>query len=277
MKKQIVITGGYSGIGLELSKIILKQGDTLGLIFRNENSKNDLLTKHPEFNSESVDFFYADLSNQEQIVRVAKVIKEKWNKVDILFNNAGVLLGEKKLSAQGNEMHYEVNTLAPYLLALELKPALIKSEKALMVNTATDGLHYLKKIKIQELLNPVKFKKLLGSYMQSKMALALLMNNLSEIWMKDNIRIINASPSGNKTKLSEGDGMPGWMIPMRKLFYKNPEFGAKLLYDAAFKEIYFDKTGIYLQKNKIEKLNFKINEEQKTELLKGLKLQHPMH
>ncbi|HEY5125479.1 MAG TPA: SDR family NAD(P)-dependent oxidoreductase [Ignavibacteria bacterium] len=277
MKKQIIITGGYSGIGLELSKILLKQGHKLGLIVRNENSQSDFLNKYPEFDTENTDFFIADLGIQEKVVQIANAIKEKWDKVDILFNNAGILLGEEKYSVQGNEMHFEINTLAPYSLAIELKSSMIKSKNALIVNTVTDGLHYMKKIDINGLLSPKKFRKLFGSYMHSKLALALLMNNISDEWIKDNIRIINASPGGNKTKLTKGNGMPVWMIPFRILMYKKPEYGAKLLYDAAFKEDFMDKTGVFLQNNKIQKLRIRLKNEENNELLKGLKTAHISH
>jgi NAD(P)-dependent dehydrogenase (short-subunit alcohol dehydrogenase family) len=273
MEKQIIITGGYSGIGVELSKILLKQGHKLGLIVRNENSKNSFLQKNPEFETIKVDFFLADLSIQERVVQVVNEILGNWHKVDILFNYAGLLLDKKKYSYQQNELHYEINTLAPFLLANKLKPALLNSENPLIVNTVTDGLHYMKTIDINELIDPVKFRKLFGSYMQSKLALALLMQDLSGEWIKNKIRIINVSPGGNKTKLSAGKGMPGWMLPFRKLLYKKPEYGARLLYYAAFKENFEDKTGIYLQKNKIKKLRIVLSKEQKNELLGGIKIQ----
>jgi NAD(P)-dependent dehydrogenase (short-subunit alcohol dehydrogenase family) len=238
---------------------------------KNEKRKADFLHKYPEFDSEQTDLFIADLSIQEDVVQVASTIKEKWDKVDVLFNNAGVLLGEELYSIQENEMHFEINTLAPYSLAIELKPALIKSKNGIIVNTATDGLNYLKTIDIKGLIKPFKFRKLLGSYMQSKLALTLLMNNISEEWVKDNIRIISVSPSGNKTKLTNGNGMPGWMKPFIILLYKKPEHGAKLLYDAAFNEDYMDKTGIYIQNSKILKLRIMLSKEQNNELLKRLK------
>lgn len=272
MEKQIIITGGYSGIGFELSKILLKQGHKLGLIIRSEKRKNSFLQKNPEFATAKVDFFLSDLSIQEQVVQVVNEITGKWQKVDILFNNAGVLLDKEKYSPQQNELHYEINVLAPYLLANKLKPALINTGNALIVNTVTDGLHYMKTININELTNPAKFRKLFGSYMQSKLALALLMQDLSREWIKSKIRIINVSPGGNKTKLSTGKGMPGWMLPFRLLLYKKPEYGAGFLYEAAFKKDLTDKTGIYLQRNKIENLRIVINKEQKNELLRGLKI-----
>ncbi len=188
-----------------------------------------------------------------------------------LFNNAGVLLGEKIFSPQQNEMHYEVNTLAPYLLTTSLHPALMNAGEALVINTVTDGLNMMRKLKAEELINPVKFKKLFGAYLQSKLALALLMNDLADKWKPQKIRILNVAPGGNKTKLSAGSGMPSLFKPIVKLFYKHAAVGAGLLYKAAFEDAFKKETGVFIQKNKIETLKAVINNEQRSSLLKGIK------
>jgi NAD(P)-dependent dehydrogenase (short-subunit alcohol dehydrogenase family) len=266
-QKQIIITGGYSGIGLELSRLLIKDGHKLGLIIKNEDRKTAFLHNHPEFINLNVEFFIADLSNQNQVLKVAEEISNRWEAIDILFNNAGILTGSLCFSEHQNEMHFEVNTIAPYLLTLELKSALEKSGDSIVLNTVTDGLHYLKVFDSNELLNPTRFIKLFGSYTLSKMALLLLMNELATEWSQHNIRFINASPGGNKTKLTNGDGMPGWMRPLILLLYKKPTFGAKQLYDAAFKASFSDKTGIYVQTGKIEKIQISIKDSQRQEIL----------
>ena len=150
-QKQILITGGYSGIGLELSKLLIKDGHRLGLIIKNESRKTDFLQNYPEFNNQNVDLFLADLSIQNQVFNVAEEIKKKCKTIDILFNNAGVLIGELCFSEQKNEMHLEVNTIAPYILTLGIKTALENSDNAIVINTVTDGLHYFKAFRSSEL------------------------------------------------------------------------------------------------------------------------------
>src|SRR5690606_17600507 len=97
----------------------------------------------------------------------------------------------------------------------------------------------------------------------------LLLNHLSE---QLKVRVINASPGGNKTKLSKGDGMAIWMKPLVMLLYKNPDHGAKLLYQAAFDQQNLSKIQIYLQNNLEQKLRCSITEEQIQELLSGIKI-----
>ena len=263
--KHIIITGGHSGIGLELTKILLKEGHQLGLIVRNEHREATALKELGTHTK--IDFFYADLSNQREVETVGLAIRSKWEKVDILFNNAGVLLPDLRYSNQGNEMHYEVNTLAPYLLTIALKDLFLPSASPVIINTVTDTLQNQKTIDIDELRYPTKFKKLFGAYMQSKLALTLLMNQLAKDWK--GVRIINVSPGPNKTKMTAGEGMPVWLKPIRNLFFAKPTKGAQLLYQAAFDERHRHQTGVYLQKNKGQKLPLTISEEQKNQLLAG--------
>jgi NAD(P)-dependent dehydrogenase (short-subunit alcohol dehydrogenase family) len=265
-QKQIIITGGHSGIGLELTKMLLNDGHKIGLILRSETKKSEVQKQFN--NTENLDFFFADLSNHKEILKVCEQIKASWSKVDILFNNAGVLLPDLQYSAQSNEMHFEVNTLAPYLLTTHLKELFDKSSDASVINTVTDTLENRAEIDVQELKKPAKFKKLFGSYMQSKFALTLLMNDLAKEWK--NIRILNVSPGANKTKMTGGDGMPFWLKPLRNLFFAKPTKGAGLLYDAAFDKKFADSTGVYIQKGKVKPLKTELKREDKIELLKEI-------
>ncbi|MEL6182175.1 MAG: SDR family NAD(P)-dependent oxidoreductase, partial [Myxococcota bacterium] len=131
-------------------------------------------------------FHYADLSVQAQVRKVGAEIVASGVGVDGLFNNAGVLTDKSYRSAQDNEMHYEVNTLAPYLLTSALWPALEQSAAPFVVNTATGSMDARDSIDMQELKAPIKFRKLLGSYVESKVAMIVLMNHLAETLQASN-------------------------------------------------------------------------------------------
>lgn len=251
-----ILTGGHSGIGLELTKMLLAEGHHLGLIVRNERRKADAIKTFGS--SDQIHFFFADLSKQAAIKEVAKTIKSFWTTLDGLFNNAGVLLDQPYYSDQGNELHFEVNTLAPYLLTKELKPILDKAEAPFVVNTVTGGMHNVKKLDVDDLKQPKKFVKLLGSYMNSKMALVVLMNQLAEEW--PNIRIVNVDPGPNKTKMTSGAGMPGWLKPVRNLLFAKPTKGAVKLYNGGFKERFTKKSGIYLTNNSIKPIKLQLSD-----------------
>ena len=266
MKKKIILTGGHSGIGLELTKKLLAEEHQIGLILRNEKRKNDL-SKIIEI--KDIDFFYGDLSKQSEVINIANQIAGKWSAVDILYNNAGVLLDEIYLSEQGNEMHFEVNTIAPLLLAKTLWKNIGHNSELKIINTVTDFLYKQKKLVSKTLLQPTKNQKLFGAYLQSKLALALLMND----WAKNDhkLKVLNVTPGPNKTKMTSGSGMPMWLLPFRNLFFSKPTKGASFLYDAAFNEKFVNQTGVFIQKNKIYNFPFQLDYNTKSELLDRIK------
>lgn len=258
----ILITGGHSGIGLELTKRLLAEGHDIGLIVRTEKRVKDALEEIEQ--SEKLDFFIADLSKRQNLLNVADQIKAKWPLIDGVFHNAGVLLDKAYYSEQGNEMHFEVNSLAPYFLSVELKPWLDKADHPFIVNTATDAMHRQKPMDIPDLKKPRKFVKLIGSYMRSKYAMVLLMNHLAKEW--PNVRIASVAPGAIKTKMTAGAGMPFFLVPIRNLFFSSPEAGADKLYQAAFDKQFANSSGIYLLKGKVRPIRHQLNAKELAEI-----------
>lgn len=258
MKKHILVSGGHSGIGLELVKRLVAEGHRVGVIVRSKQRQQKALQNHPEL--KDVEFFYADLSHQAEVKAVAREVSRVWEYVDVLFNNAGVLLDKHYQSPQNREMHYEVNTLSPYYLTLCLKEALHKAKNPQVVNTVTDMLHRQKALKEPVLFGDTKFQKLFGSYMQSKLALTLLMNHLAKEWPE--VRIVSVTPGPNKTGMTEGSGMPKALMLVRGLLFASPSKGADYLYKAAFDDSLENLSGIYLQKHKVKPLALKLTANQ---------------
>ncbi|MEM0941648.1 MAG: SDR family NAD(P)-dependent oxidoreductase [Bacteroidota bacterium] len=259
-----IITGGHSGIGLELTKTLLNEGHTVGLVVRNETRKQE--TEKLFDKNSLVSIFIADLSNRDHISSVANEISSKWENVDGLFNNAGLLLDKLYFSDYGNELQLEVNAISPYLLTKALKPLFDKTDHPFVVSTATGGLSNRKSIDIHSFKKPQKFTKLFGSYIDSKLTMVLLMNHLSENKEWSNIRLVCAYPGPIKTKMTSGDGMPFWLKPIRNLLFKSPEFGAQNLYDAALDPKY-KESGVYLSEGKIKEMQVTIDQDEINQLL----------
>ena len=84
---KIVITGGHSGIGLELTRLLINKPEhSIGLVMRAKSRVQDLPPEIRDANNLTV--WEADLSVQTQVVTVAKTILKDWGSVDVLFNNA---------------------------------------------------------------------------------------------------------------------------------------------------------------------------------------------
>lgn len=268
IEKYILLTGGHTGLGLGVTKKLLKAENKIGLILRNESRKNALLTElngYPQESIDSIDFFYADLSDQAQVRSVAQDIRDKWPRVDRLFNNAAVLITGRKNSKQGNELHFEVNALAPYLLTTELKPLLVKSAEAVVITTVTDGMHR-RKLRTDQILNK-DFKRSMMLYAQSKQAAMLLMIDLAKSWQ--GVRFLAVNPGQNKTKMSTEDA-PGILKYLARLFFNEPEVGSQRIYNAGFDEQFSAENGVFIAGDKVVAVKQGLSEQDKEALLAGI-------
>lgn len=257
-----IITGGHSGMGLELTKKLLNEGHRIGLVVRNESRKKEA---QKEFGKDAtIDIFIGDLSNRNQIKQVTDEIKNSWNRIDGIFNNAGVLLEKLYLSDYGNEMQLEVNAISPYLFTKALKPLLDKSAKPFVVSTATTNLQKKSSIDIESFKKPTKFVKIFGSYMDSKLILVTLMNHLAKEWK--NVRFVNVHPGAINTKMTRGKAIPMVMKWMMKWMTKAPIYGANNLYNGAF-DSSIKGTGIYVVEGQVQSIKVEITPNEIDKLL----------
>lgn len=262
----ILLTGGHSGLGLGVTKKLITPENKIGLIIRNESRKQQVLGEFSGFPQElvdNIDFFYADLSDQEQVRAVAQQIKEAWPRIDRLFNNAAIVGASGQESKLGNELHFEINTLAPIILTHELKPLLLKSESARVVVTVTSGMAS-RKLDSSQLLSTDK-PSFMGPYMQSKQAVMLLMKDAVSSW--DGVSIVFVDPGPNKTKMTQSGGTPWIIRNVMSLFFNDPAVGTQRIYDAAFADKYASETGTYITKDKSHKISQRISRDETEALL----------
>jgi NAD(P)-dependent dehydrogenase (short-subunit alcohol dehydrogenase family) len=254
IKKVALITGASSGVGMELTKRLLSEGwQIIALNRSNFPCDEPLIEKSLKIKQLRV--YKADLSDFGSLKSALAQIKKNEEYIDILFNNAGVSFGELQYSKQGREMHFEVNTAAPYIIFMELKELLLKGTMMTVINTSSNALLFVKQFDFKTLERPHQFKKLFGPYAASKLALSLWTQDIAVEVLKEGIRIRSVCPGGNKTSMSKNSGMPGYMILIRNLFFSHPSKGAARLYDAALGDAK-EKTGIFLNKGKITPLRF---------------------
>ena len=91
MNKKVLITGATRGIGKEIALNFAKEGYDIAINFRNIESSNILEQELLEINKDiEVLKLYGDISKYEDCEKIFKEIKEKWNCLDVLVNNAGV-------------------------------------------------------------------------------------------------------------------------------------------------------------------------------------------
>lgn len=137
----ILLTGSNSGIGRATAHRFAERGAHLILHARTKEKAQvtrdeiALATGHEE-----IDTVHADLEALDNVRRMAGELRERYDQLDVLVNNAGLPGGpeQRRESEDGFERTFHVNTLVPFLLTHELMPLLEKAEgEARVVNVSS--------------------------------------------------------------------------------------------------------------------------------------------
>lgn len=132
--KTVIITGANSGIGLEAAKVLTGKGMSLVLAVRNKTkgnaARNEILRLHPEANVEIRSLDVADLSSVKSF---AEGILRDFSALDVLINNAGVMIPPYSKTKDGFEMQFGSNHLGHFALTAQLLPLLLQTPKSRIV------------------------------------------------------------------------------------------------------------------------------------------------
>ncbi len=133
--KVVAVTGTTSGTGFVLAKEAAKKGGTILLLNRaserSAKSLSQLQELVPEGKFEAIE---CDLQSFDSVKNSASIIKEKYNKLDVLVNNAGVMALKDTATVDGYDVQMQTNVISHFLLTKELFPILKNSSQARIVN-----------------------------------------------------------------------------------------------------------------------------------------------
>ena len=133
--KIIIITGGSRGIGFETAKSLLKNGATVILASRKEKEAIDSINSLDDENEKSrCIFMHLDLTNYDSILTFSQEIVKKFNKIDILINNAGSCF-QFFTETNGIENTYFTNHVGHLILTVLLLNHF--NEKGKIINVST--------------------------------------------------------------------------------------------------------------------------------------------
>ncbi len=125
--KTIVITGANSGLGFECSRTFAEKGAMVVMTARNmqkgEKAKADILNAHP---NASLDLMKLDVGDLASVREFADAYQARYDRLDILLNNAGVMAIPRQLTPDGFEMQLGVNHLGHFALTGLLLEVIIK-------------------------------------------------------------------------------------------------------------------------------------------------------
>ncbi len=164
-----IVTGANAGLGYETSKELAREGAKVIMACR-DLSKGESAKKNiqKEVSKADLEVMKIDLSKLSSVREFAEKFKSKFEKLDVLINNAGVMMPPYTKTEDGFELQFAANYLGHFLLTGLLLDHLTKTPDSRIVNLSSIA-HKSGKINFDDLHSEKKYSAS-GAYSQSKLA-----------------------------------------------------------------------------------------------------------
>ena len=133
----VLITGSTDGLGREVARRVAARGAHVIVHGRDHERGKTVVDEIAGEGKGPATFYAADFASLAEVRTLAETLKRDYQRIDVLVNNAGVLLRERQVSKDGHELHFAVNYLAGFLLTRSLLPTLVASAPSRVVNVAS--------------------------------------------------------------------------------------------------------------------------------------------
>jgi retinol dehydrogenase 12 len=249
--KVCVVTGASSGIGKAAAATLAGLGATVVLVGRDRGRTEAAAAEIGRAGGPPPRVEVADLASLEQVRGLAERLAGL-ERIDVLVNNAGLVLGERQVTADGLEHVLALNHLAPFLLTSLLRPKLTASAPARVV-TVTSDAHSAARLDLAD-LNLERDWDSWRSYANSKLANILFTRELARRLDGTGVTANCAHPGVVRT------GFGGQARPLLKVgimiarpFMLSPERGADtIVYLASSPEVAGQSGGYYVKRQRRE-------------------------
>jgi NAD(P)-dependent dehydrogenase (short-subunit alcohol dehydrogenase family) len=228
--RTVLITGGNTGLGKETAVALAGEGAEVIITTRDAKKGSSARSEIGERAGNDVEVMELDLARLASVRDFASQFSDAHDHLDVLVNNAGVMLGSRRETPDGYEMTFQVNHLGPFLLTNLLRDLLMAGDAARVVNVASaahssarDGLDF------DDLQSRRKYRSF-GVYARSKLANILFTRELARRWDATGVTA-NAVHPGFVASDFGRDGDMGRaasaVYPILRIFALSPEQGAK--------------------------------------------------
>jgi NAD(P)-dependent dehydrogenase (short-subunit alcohol dehydrogenase family) len=228
-----VVTGANSGIGYETVRALARMGARVVMVCRDPGrgeAARAALAR--ETGNARLELEIADLSSRAAVRALAHRLGSRCDRLDVLVNNAGTWSSSRQETADGIERTWATNQLAYFLLTEGLRPLLVRSAPARIVNVASDLARGLD-------LDDVEFRRRpyegVAAYAQSKQANRMWTWALARRLDGSGVSANALHPGGVDTPLfSKGGGWKSWAgAAYGKLFGRTAADGASTVVQLA--------------------------------------------
>jgi len=248
--KIVLITGGNSGIGKATASELASKGYQVVFVARNRDKaeavKKEIMVSS---NYKNVDYIIADLTSKKEVRELVETFKKRYQKLDVLINNAGVCLPEKRITIDDLEESFQINHLSHFMLSNLLLDELKKSDNPRIINVSSAG-YSSGKFDPENLQSEKKFGSF-STYCNTKLLNILFTFELAERLKGTGITVNVLHPGVVNTNFAhELKGIFNLLNLMFKPFLLSPKKGAATSVYLASSDEVKDVTGKYFVKCK---------------------------
>jgi NAD(P)-dependent dehydrogenase (short-subunit alcohol dehydrogenase family) len=222
--KVCIVTGANAGIGKETALGLAKLGATVVMVCRDrqrgEEAQSEIKRKS---GNDDVELMLCDLSSQRSIKQFAPIFAQRYDRLDVLVNNAGIVLREHSMTEDGLESTFAINHLGYYLLTNLLLDLLKKSAPSRIINVAS-AAHKFGSLDVNAWPTGRQYRAF-GAYANSKLANILFTRELAQRLNGTGVTANCLHPGGVGTNLFRG--FPKFLQTLIKLVTISPERGAR--------------------------------------------------
>jgi NAD(P)-dependent dehydrogenase (short-subunit alcohol dehydrogenase family) len=198
-----VITGANTGLGYETASALASKGAHVVLAVRNiEKGKAaaDLIARATPGASVAVQEL--DLSSLESIRNAADQLRSDYPAIDLLINNAGVMMTPKSTTKDGFELQFGTNHLGHFALTNQLLDRVLAAPNSRVVTVSSQGHRFARRgIRFDDLQWERSYSRV-GAYGQAKLANLLFTYELQRRLQGTNTIAVAAHPGGSNTELA---------------------------------------------------------------------------
>ena len=237
--KVSIITGATSGVGYHAARRLAEGGATLVLVCRNGEKAENLRKELFQTYASKAEVVLADFSRLSDVRKAAEFILGKYQRIDVLINNAGIHRTTRILTEEGFEMVFCVNHLASYLFTRLLLERMLKSAPARIIQVNSEG-HRFGGLDLDDLTWSQRHYVGLQGYGASKVAQLLTVWEFADLLEGTGVTINAMHPGAVRTNIGLDNGpLYRWSqrLFVRPLLRKANISGDAIFYLAAAPEV----------------------------------------
>jgi NAD(P)-dependent dehydrogenase (short-subunit alcohol dehydrogenase family) len=257
-----VVTGANTGIGLETARGLAKAGFRVVMTARDRDKGTAAVEDvRRSTGSDAVELLELDLASLESVRRASDELSSRHDHIDVLVNNAGLVLGDRRTTEDGFEATLGVNHLGHFLWTLRLLDRVKAAASnggapGRIVNLASDAHRSSKGLDFDDLMRERRPYEGFPAYCDSKLANILFTRELARRLEGEGVVVHAVHPGVVGTRFGrDGDvgGLLAAAIALAKPFLLSPEKGARTSLHVALSDDAARTTGDYWAKSKRSK------------------------